>query len=88
MYGDAITYSLSLGYRKSPEVYTDYRQANTNVYLEFIGKAFQTAKVYQAGEKLKINTVALKGTRTWRSTQESSGSSIQIFESKFQEVLA
>lgn len=60
-YGDALQYTLSLGYRKSPGVYTDYEQPNTNLYVEFVGKAFQTAKVYQAGEKLKINTVALKG---------------------------
>jgi len=44
-YGKAFTYSLSLGYLLLPRKYKDYNQTNVNLYLEFHGKAYQTAKV-------------------------------------------
>ncbi|WP_118976144.1 hypothetical protein [Taibaiella koreensis] len=44
-YGKALTYSLSFGYLLLPRKYANYDQVNVNLYLEFHGKAFQTAKV-------------------------------------------
>lgn len=44
-YGKAFTYSLSFGYLLLPKKYKDYNQTNVNLYLEFHGKAYQTAKV-------------------------------------------
>jgi hypothetical protein len=44
-YGKALTYSLSFGYLLLPKKYKDYNQTNVNLYLEFHGKAYQTAKV-------------------------------------------
>ncbi len=46
-YGNALTYSLSLGYRLLPASYTGYRQTNWNVYIEFTGKAYGAAQVSQ-----------------------------------------
>lgn len=48
-YGNALTYNLSLGYLLYPVHYTNYEQVNINVYLEFIGKAYDQAKVTQYG---------------------------------------
>lgn len=36
---DAISYSFSAGYLTYPKVYTDYKQPNLNIYLEFLGKS-------------------------------------------------
>lgn len=44
-YGKALTYSLSFGYRLLPVTYSDYNQTNVNLYVEFHGEAYQTAKV-------------------------------------------
>lgn len=44
-YGKNLTYSLSFGYLLLPRKYTSYEQGNLNLYLEFTGKAYQTAKV-------------------------------------------
>ncbi len=45
-YGNAINYSLSMGYLLLPKTYRDYRQANLNVYLELMGKYYGDTKVW------------------------------------------
>ena len=44
-YGKALTYTLSFGYRLLPIVYSDYKQTNVNLYMEFHGEAYQQSKV-------------------------------------------
>lgn len=48
-YGRAAIYNLSFGYLVHPKQYFDYNQTNINLYVEFIGKAFEAAKVTQFG---------------------------------------
>ncbi len=48
-YGNALKYNLSFGYLLSPKHYSDYKQTNINIYLEFMGKAYQQAKITQYG---------------------------------------
>ena len=58
-YGDAIKYSLSFGYRLSPRHYTDYDQPNWNLYMEFIGKKYDAARVIQNGIEITTKSIAL-----------------------------
>ncbi len=51
-YGQAITYSLSAGYRVFPKEYTGYAQSNYNLYIELIGKSFDKALVVQDGQRI------------------------------------
>jgi hypothetical protein len=51
IYGNAVKYNLSFGYLLYPFVYTNYRQTNVNLYLEFMGKSYGGATVYQYGDK-------------------------------------
>jgi hypothetical protein len=44
-YGKALSYDLSFGYRLLPLQYKNYNQTNINLYMEFHGEAYQTAKV-------------------------------------------
>jgi hypothetical protein len=60
VYGKALQYNLSMGYLLFPRNYENYNQANFNLYIEFIGKAYDAAKVYQNGEQLAINAKGLK----------------------------
>lgn len=60
-YGDALKYNLSFGYLLSPKKYTDYNQPNWNVYVEFIGKKYDVARVIQNGTELETITPALAG---------------------------
>ena len=48
-YGRAAIYNLSLGYLVYPNRYVDYSQTNINLYVEFIGKSYEAAKVTQFG---------------------------------------
>ena len=50
-YGRALKYNLSIGYLLFPRKYENYDQANWNIYLEFMGKSFEEAKVIQYGIK-------------------------------------
>ena len=59
-YGRAIKCNLSLGYLVSPKEYRDYNQTNWNVYFEFQGKTWESAKVLQDGVSIDIQTPALK----------------------------
>jgi len=64
-YGKALKYNVSFGYRIYPDHYTDYDQVNWNVYLEFIGKKYDAARVIQNGTELKAHTVALRDGSYW-----------------------
>ena len=46
-YGNAVNYSLALGYLLLPRHYKNYEQSNLNVYLEFIGRSYGAAQVTQ-----------------------------------------
>ncbi len=60
-YGRALTYNLSLGYLLYPAHYADYKQLNVNVYVEFMGKAYEQAKIIQYGiVDVPIQTPLLK----------------------------
>lgn len=48
-YGRAAIYNLSFGYLVYPKKYADYNQTNINLYVEFIGKAYEAATVTQYG---------------------------------------
>jgi hypothetical protein len=63
-YGRAIEYDLSIGYRFYPAKYSnDYSEPNFNIYLEFLGKTYDSATVTLNGEVLGIKTNLLqKGT--------------------------
>lgn len=50
-YGRAAIYNLSFGYLVYPQKYSDYNQTNISLYLEFIGKSFEAARVTQYGFK-------------------------------------
>jgi len=59
-YGDATKFNLSLGYRLSPKHYTDYNQANWNIYIELIGKKYDAARVIQNGTEIANQALALE----------------------------
>lgn len=60
-YGRAVKYNLSFGYLLFPHQYRDYDQGNINVYVEFLGKAYESASVYQYGVKpVPVSTPLLK----------------------------
>ncbi|MEO6904285.1 MAG: hypothetical protein ABI315_14190 [Bacteroidia bacterium] len=61
-YGKAIKYNLSFGYLLLPLRYENYKQTNLNLYVEFMGKAYQQAKVFQYGgiTSVPIQTPLLK----------------------------
>lgn len=56
-YGDAINYSLSLGYLVFPRQYRDYKQTNINLYVEFMGKKYDAAKVEYQGQPVLTDDV-------------------------------
>lgn len=45
-YGDALEWKLSFGYLLLPFEYKSYSQTNTNLYLEFIGRSYDSAQVF------------------------------------------
>ena len=59
-YGRAIIYNLSFGYLLYPKEYKDYNQTNWNVYLEFNGKSYEGARVFQDGQELETQSNSLK----------------------------
>jgi len=64
-YGNAVQYNLSFGYLFYPKKYENYSQTNWNFYLEFIGKSYAEAKVYQNEQntgqlQVDIQSAALK----------------------------
>jgi hypothetical protein len=48
-YGRALVYDLSFGYLLFPTHYQNYDKPNFNVYLEFMGKAYEEAGIVQYG---------------------------------------
>lgn len=60
-YGRSALYNLSFGYLLYPRNYSSYKQTNINLYVEFMGKSFEQAKVTQYGfVEVPINTPLLK----------------------------
>lgn len=60
-YGRAIEYNLSFGYLLLPMKYENYNQTNLNLYVEFLGKAYEQAKITQYGFKeIPISTPLLR----------------------------
>ena len=60
-YGRAVEYNLSFGYLLFPRKYTDYKQTNWNLYMEFMGKSYQQAQIIQYGVKdVPISTPLLQ----------------------------
>ena len=60
-YGAGYNYSLSFGYLVAPRVYKGYEQTNWNVYLEFLGKAYdkvnmQVGNIYYNSPQYTIST--------------------------------
>lgn len=60
-YGRGLKYNLSIGYRVYPGKYESYKQNNWNLYLEFTGKSFEDARVFQNYTAITTNTYALLG---------------------------
>ena len=56
-YGKALSYGLSMGLLCLPFKYKDYNQTNMNIYLEFVGKAYEGAKVFNKGQEVLISNV-------------------------------
>jgi hypothetical protein len=60
-YGRAFEYNLSFGYLVIPRKYENYKQTNWNIYLEFMGKTYEQAKITQYGFKdIPISTPLLQ----------------------------
>ena len=61
-YGNSLDYHLSFGYLLAPSHYDNYNQTNINIYVEFMGEAYQQAKVTQYGgyKTLPIQTPLLE----------------------------
>jgi hypothetical protein len=59
-YGRAVKYNLSFGYLLYPKNYENYSQNNWNIYLEFIGKSYEAATVFQNGQQLDVESLGLK----------------------------
>ncbi|MCW3086509.1 MAG: hypothetical protein JWP12_3875 [Bacteroidetes bacterium] len=60
-YGRAVKYNVSFGYLLFPRKYENYDQGNWNLYLEFMGKAYEGAKVTQYGvTPVPVSTPLLK----------------------------
>jgi hypothetical protein len=59
-YGRALNYNLSFGYLLFPRHYSDYKQVSVSLYAEFMGKSYESAKVFQYGAEVPIETDLLK----------------------------
>ncbi len=59
-YGRALNYNLSFGYLLFPKHYSSYQQINVNVYTEFVGKSYESARVCQNGMEIPLETPLLK----------------------------
>ncbi len=53
-YGNGYHYSLSMGYLVLPRKYKSYKQTNLNIYVEFMGKSFDGAKISMNGKNILI----------------------------------
>ncbi|HWY13435.1 MAG TPA: hypothetical protein VN026_19055 [Bacteroidia bacterium] len=60
-YGRAVEYNLSFGYLVFPRKYENYNQTNWSLYLEFMGKTYEKAKITQFGFKdIPVSTPLLQ----------------------------
>ena len=59
-YGRALVYSASLGYLLYPKHYSTYQQMSVSLYTEFMGKTYESARVFQNGSEVPIETDLLK----------------------------
>lgn len=59
-YPNALIYNFSIGYLLYPRKYKSYQTTNINFYIELMGKAFPTATFTRNGERMDIQTFALK----------------------------
>lgn len=59
-YGRAVKYNLSFGYLLFPKEVKDYEQNNFNIYMEFIGKSYEAARIMQDDVELESKTSALR----------------------------
>jgi hypothetical protein len=55
-YGDALNYSLAIGYLIYPRRYTGYEQDNYNLYAEFMGRSYQEAVLIMNQEQVSIQS--------------------------------
>lgn len=61
-YGRTLKYNLSFGYLIFPFKYKSYSETNVNVYLELMGKSYESAEVKQNGiDVLPQTELLLKG---------------------------
>jgi hypothetical protein len=59
-YGRALQYNLAFGYLLFPRNYENYNQSNFNLYVEFMGKAYEAATVFQNGINVPIQAKGLR----------------------------
>jgi len=57
-YGNAYHYSLSMGYLLLPFKYKSYNQPNVNLYVEFIGKSYDKAKITLNDRPISVFNIA------------------------------
>jgi len=62
-YSNAVNYSLSFGYLLYPKSYTSYQQPNYNLYVEFIGKAFNDAEIMWFDVPVEVRSAAQLGNQ-------------------------
>jgi hypothetical protein len=53
--GNSWNYNLSLGYRVAPIRYSSYKNLNVNVYIEFINKSYDAAKMTVKGHNFDFD---------------------------------
>jgi hypothetical protein len=56
-YGNAFNYNLSFGYLLFPRVYKEYKQTNVNLYVEFMGKAYDKVGIKMNGKDVLVDNV-------------------------------
>ncbi len=60
-YGRAVEYDLSFGYRLFPAKYSNtYSESNFNIYVEFLGKTYDSATVKVNGDVAALKTPLLQ----------------------------
>jgi hypothetical protein len=64
-YGDGQKFNLSLGYLVYPKQYASYSDPNWNLYVEFLGKQYDAARVIQNGSAMETQAIALTSGYYW-----------------------
>ena len=60
-YGTSYIYNLSFGYLLFPRKLNKYSQFTVNVYAEFLGKTYPSAKVFLNGDQAEVSSNTLTG---------------------------